>query len=63
MEMAEESVCCREQHKVVQKREQQADIPCITQHDGFQPVCLNEEVLSVAYSAYRQQYRDEMGNK
>lgn len=60
----EECVCCQEQPRVSEKREQAPDSTCITEHHGFEPVCLNEEVLATAYSAYKQQYRDhDTGNE
>lgn len=31
-------------------------IKCITQHPGFEGVCLNEWVLEMCYYSYRQQY-------
>ena len=37
-----ESICCCEVHEIVQKK-QDGDTPvcCITDHEGFQGVCLN----------------------
>ena len=32
------------------------NIKCITQHPGFEGVCLNPWVLETAYYSYRQQY-------
>ena len=37
-------------------QESEKDIPYITLHDGFVPVCLNVWVLQTAYFQYRQQY-------
>ena len=31
-------------------------ITCITDHSGFNPVCLNKHTLRTAYYAYRQLY-------
>lgn len=31
---------------------------CITQHEGFESVCLNPHVLRVAYFAFRQEHGD-----
>ncbi|XP_057682231.1 uncharacterized protein LOC130909582 isoform X4 [Corythoichthys intestinalis] len=56
-----ESLCCREQERTRGKMED-AGVKCITQHSGFQPVCLNIEVLQTAYFAYRQSYQDQAGN-
>lgn len=63
MATVQECVCCREQDRVNAKTTEQPDITCITKHPGFQPVCLNTEVLRTAYYAYRQHYRDEAGNE
>ncbi|XP_057675034.1 uncharacterized protein LOC130905535 [Corythoichthys intestinalis] len=56
-----ECVCCGEQERVREKMEG-AGVQCITQHPGFQPVCLNVDVLQTAYYAYRQNYEDQSGN-
>ena len=34
----------------------QAQISCITEHQGFEPVCLNVWVLQAGYFSYRQHY-------
>ncbi|XP_072178036.1 uncharacterized protein [Diadema setosum] len=34
------------------------DLNCITEHPGFQPVCLDKWVLETAYFQYVQQYED-----
>ena len=34
----------------------QAQISCITEHEGFEPVCLNIWVLKAGYFSYRQHY-------
>ena len=48
---------CHEVLLVHQKiQETEKDIPCITLHDVFVPVCLNVRVLQTAYFQYRQQY-------
>lgn len=60
-----ECVCCNEIQKVCDVRDEYPDKKCITDHPGFQTVCLNEHVLQVAYYQYRQQYgeRPEQGNE
>ena len=53
----ERSVCCLEQDKVTARAATQDGIKCITEHDGFSAVCLNEHVLLDSwrgYTAYRQ---------
>ena len=50
----EESVCCKELERVQQKMEEANLIGCITDHPGFQSVCLDVWVLQTAYFAYRQ---------
>nr|XP_061789501.1 uncharacterized protein LOC133578987 [Nerophis lumbriciformis] len=61
MPTVDECVCCGEQERVREKMEG-AGVQCITQHPGFQPVCLNVDVLQTAYYAYRQNYEDQSGN-
>ena len=56
MPTAMECACCHQQEKVKRRSEQQPGITCITEHDGFSAVCLNEHVLQTAYYQYRQQY-------
>lgn len=53
MPTAVECICCREVDEVVNKAE---EAQCITQHDGFEAVCLNVWVLQTAYFSYRQRY-------
>ena len=36
--------------------ESENDISCITDHEGFESVCLNVWVLQTAYFNYRQRY-------
>ncbi|XP_004227445.2 P2X purinoceptor 7-like isoform X1 [Ciona intestinalis] len=60
MAAAQESVCCREQEQVSQKMPDSAN--CITEHKNFDPVCLNEDVLEVAYSTYQQHSNLDDGN-
>ena len=52
-----ECVCCREidqMNDLLQGFGSTAQ--CITEHEGFDPVCLNVWVLHAAYFAYRQKY-------
>ncbi|ESP01018.1 hypothetical protein LOTGIDRAFT_172853 [Lottia gigantea] len=55
MEKPEECVCCIELERVREKNEGQAG-DCITQHPAFQTVCLDPDILDVAYSHYKQHY-------
>ncbi|XP_071531860.1 uncharacterized protein Zmynd8 isoform X3 [Panulirus ornatus] len=57
-----ESVCSQEQDTMKEKN-QGHDIQCITQHRGFEHVCLSEDVLEVAYCAYKQYPRVDDGNE
>ena len=50
-----ECICCCELEKVVGKMEETGAL-CITEHEGFDAVCLNRWVLQTAYFQYRQQY-------
>lgn len=51
-------VCCKEIPEVCGKINElgNSSIHCITEHPGFDAVCLNVWVLQVAYYQYRQQY-------
>ncbi|KAJ4944140.1 hypothetical protein JOQ06_024078 [Pogonophryne albipinna] len=55
LETVQECVCCRELAKV-QALNGNHEGSCITQHPGFEAVCLNEYVLDVAYSYYKQNH-------
>ena len=42
MPTSREYICCCEVEKVVMKKEESAsEISCITEHEGFESVCLN----------------------
>ena len=57
MPSCRECLCCCEVDSVVQKiQENGIAISCITEHEGFEPVCLNLWVLQAAYFTYRQRY-------
>nr|XP_011446118.3 uncharacterized protein LOC105341337 [Crassostrea gigas] len=58
---AKESVCCQEIPQVKAVLAEDPGKPCITEHQGFHPVCLNPTVLRIAYYAYRQQYEKDEG--
>ena len=53
----EESVCCKEVEQLQGKMQENESYSCITQHPGFEPVCLNTYVLETAYHQYKQQYK------
>ena len=60
MPLSVECVCCSEIREIVDKRN---DVPqgvtpvrCITEHPGFQNVCLDVWVLQAAYHTYCQHY-------
>lgn len=38
------------------------EVECITDHPGFEPVCLNTYVLDTAYNQYKQQYNRQIQN-
>ena len=48
MSTTEECICCCEIAQVVAKLED-GGAPCITEHEGFDAVCLNRWVLQTAY--------------
>ena len=64
MPTPEESVCCQEieaiSNKIVTFTPDSDDgsvpIDCITQHEGFDAVCLNPWVLQTGFFSYRQRY-------
>ena len=56
MPTVEESICCKEIPKVIEKIAEDP-LNCITLHEYFNPVCLNIGVLQTAYYQYRQEYR------
>lgn len=58
MPVVRESVCCKQIHQIVQKMDAypHGELDCITEHPGFQTVCLDEWVMETAYLHYRQQY-------
>ena len=52
-------ICCCVIERVVMKKEESASkISCITNHEGFESVCLNVWVLQAAYFSYRYHYGD-----
>ena len=58
-----ECVCCREVPRVEEKLQEldvvSEGVTCITEHEGFHPVCLNQWVLQTAAFQTRQQYGQE----
>ena len=60
MPTVDECVCCHEVDNVVRKiEESERHIQCITEHEGFEPVCINEWVLQTAYFQYRQEHGND----
>lgn len=52
-----ERVCCHEYDQIINKlAENDSEVSCITQHEGFVTVCLNRWVLQAGYFQYRQRY-------
>ena len=64
MPTPEESVCCMEIDAVSNKvasfmfESDSGSVPvhCITEHEGFDAVCLNPWVLQTGFFSYRQRY-------
>ena len=63
MDSNEECKCCTEikemrgkNEEVVEHKEAKEVPLCITQHPGFEAVCLNHWVLQAAWYQYKQQY-------
>lgn len=69
METAQQCKCCHEMLRMMAKLDRLRDeapgqeIPvCITQHPGFQAVCLNRYVLQTAYSVYKVRHGHKPGS-
>ncbi|KAK7173260.1 hypothetical protein R3I93_003161 [Phoxinus phoxinus] len=59
MDTGLERLCCREVRQVVDKcAEAELQPGCMTQHPGFEAVCLNPWVLQVEYASLVQYYGD-----
>ena len=63
MPRQDECKCCLEFEQIVTKNSEAVKMgdceqppSCITQHPGFQAVCLNKWVLQAAWYQYKQQY-------
>ena len=56
MTTSRECICCREIDIIYKMGENDIEIGCIMEHEGFQPVCLDVWVLQTAYFAYRSHY-------
>ena len=61
----EECTCCSEFPVICNKNREAVEMgevaeapACITQHPGFQAVCLNRWVLQTAWYQYKQQYHE-----
>lgn len=61
MPLAKECVCCKET-KVLLELMKNDEVECITDHPGFEPVCLNTYLLDTAYNQYKQQYNRQIQN-
>lgn len=60
MPTLDECTCCGEIDSTVRKmNESDRPLRCITEHEGFEPVCLNVWVLQTAYFQYRQEHGDD----
>ena len=51
-----DNLCCLEPKQIVAVLKDCPSVTCLTQHPGFEAVCLNRYVLQTAYFQYRQQY-------
>lgn len=61
MPLAKECVCCKET-RVLLVLMKNDEIQCITDHPGFEPVCLNTYVLDTAHNQYKRQYNRQIQN-
>ncbi|KAL5009761.1 hypothetical protein ScPMuIL_012066, partial [Solemya velum] len=61
MPQARECVCCQEITRVNERRTgKDENTSCITDLPSFRNVCLNPDVLDVAYFQYRQEYGEQL---
>jgi len=52
-----ECICCQEHDPIKSKiAENDSEVSCITQHEGFEAVCLNRWVLQAGFFQYRERY-------
>ncbi|PIK44205.1 putative P2X purinoceptor 7-like [Apostichopus japonicus] len=64
MPSARECRCCHEASAVMEKNaEGEGNSVCITEHQGFQPVCLDPWVLQTASYQYSQHYGEMLGKE
>ena len=57
MPKVNESICCKEISRVVEKMDSfEDDLDCITHHPGLDRVCLDKYVLETEYYQYTAQY-------
>jgi len=54
MSTRRESKCCRDTN-IVDSKIEEAELDCITEHEGFQVNCLNPYVLETSYYEYLQE--------
>ena len=54
MPTVDECVCCCKIKQVIHKKQEgDTQVTCITEHEVFEPVCLDTRVLQTAYFSYR----------
>ena len=62
MPTVDECVCCCEIEQVIHKKQEgDTQVTCITEHEGFDPVCLDTWVLQTAYFSYWWHYGEDTG--
>ena len=61
MPTVDECVCCCEIEQVIHKKQGDTQVTCITEHEGFESVCLDTWVLQTAYFSYRWHYGEVTG--
>ena len=60
MHTSRECMCCAEIDEVTERiQEGPHEVTCITEHEEFEPVCLNVWVLQPAFFQYRREYGDD----
>uniref|UniRef100_A0A2C9KIH9 P2X purinoreceptor 7 intracellular domain-containing protein n=1 Tax=Biomphalaria glabrata TaxID=6526 RepID=A0A2C9KIH9_BIOGL len=62
MDTENENICCTEIHNVSLKMSSN-NLPCISNHPGFRPVCLDKDSLQTAHHNYRELFGDHFNDK
>ena len=59
-----ECICCHEVDSIIKKMYMyESELSCITEHEGFEAVCLNLWVIQAAYFNYQQHYGNDVQHR